>query len=80
MSGCGVFGAWCGCVVWVCGSCGVGGEGTGTPAPPGREAEEPVPEVVGQSVQADLPIERGKSLEGDGGRYDGYDPRTGRNG
>jgi hypothetical protein len=37
---CGV-GVWCGCVVrvgvwfvWVCGSCGVGGEGTGTPAPP----------------------------------------------
>ena len=71
-----------GCGVWVCGSCGVGGEGTGTPAPPGAGAgaEEPVPEVVGQSVQADLPIERGKSLEGDGGRYDGYDPRTGRNG
>ena len=69
-------GEWvCGCVVrvaWV-------GRGQAR-LPPGRGAEEPVPEVVGQSVQADLPIERGKSLEGDGGRYDGYDPRTGRNG
>ena len=36
--------------------------------------------VAGQSAQVDQPFQRGKSSEGIGGRYDGYDPRTERNG
>ena len=35
--------------------------------------------VAGQPAQANQSLQRGKSSEGVGGRYDAHDPRTGRN-